>query len=329
MSDLHGQNLAFMVYSIATIDGNVYGPYTFDMIQGWIRESGVNRETRMLRGDIPQWTTAGAFPEFLWDAQPSVACVEVQANVQQPQSPKTDASMGGLIPVNNSFGNSSRVNTPASGDPARSYANRSHKPMSTIGGAPDRLVGSLTRGSQVRLVVTGYFVNEKKHWSWLNEELNFMPAWAAVFVGAVTLASVLLGLIYFRRWWPTTFGVALCIFWLLKAFLSLTNLNGQNIHDALVVTDDLVLVLNRNQLIGAEAKCRGLDHHPRSTVKFSKLGLNDTFGLKRGLLVVFEGGATYKLLQSRSHIDTLHFKHNVVSVTAALDILRTLPLSEA
>ena len=59
MSDLHGQNLAFMVYSIATIDGNVYGPYTFDMIQGWIRESGVNRETRMLRGDIPHFPKTG------------------------------------------------------------------------------------------------------------------------------------------------------------------------------------------------------------------------------------------------------------------------------
>ena len=55
-------------YTIVAGDGQNYGPNAHDVIQSWINEGRIARDTQMARSDVEGWFRAGDYQEFTWPA---------------------------------------------------------------------------------------------------------------------------------------------------------------------------------------------------------------------------------------------------------------------
>ncbi len=55
-------------YTIVAGDGQSYGPNAHDVIQSWINEGRIARDTQMARSDVEGWFRAGDYQEFTWPA---------------------------------------------------------------------------------------------------------------------------------------------------------------------------------------------------------------------------------------------------------------------
>lgn len=91
-------------YTFVASDGQTYGPNAHDVIQGWIHEGRIARDTQMARSDIEGWFKAGDYQEFTWPAgaaaapQPAAAPVMAEPMPAQRGGGRTLADMDpGLV----------------------------------------------------------------------------------------------------------------------------------------------------------------------------------------------------------------------------------------
>lgn len=82
-------------YSIVAGDGQTYGPNAHDVIQSWINEGRIARDTQMARSDVEGWFRAGDYQEFTWPAAASAAPTAVPATAPA-ESARAQSGRAGL-----------------------------------------------------------------------------------------------------------------------------------------------------------------------------------------------------------------------------------------
>lgn len=60
-------------YTFIGGDGREYGPHPLATLQQWIGEGRIDRQTRVRRGDTPDWVSAGNLAELHWPSTPSTS----------------------------------------------------------------------------------------------------------------------------------------------------------------------------------------------------------------------------------------------------------------
>jgi hypothetical protein len=90
-------------YTIVAGDGQTYGPSAHNVIQSWIDEGRIARDTQMARSDVAGWFRAGDYQEFAWpaDAAPAAAAVPATAPAKSArvQSGRVGLTIEDMDPV--------------------------------------------------------------------------------------------------------------------------------------------------------------------------------------------------------------------------------------
>ncbi len=190
-------------YTFVAGDGQTYGPNALAVIQDWIKEGRIARETQMARSDAEGWFNAGDFQEFTWPAGTPVATAAPAATVNAASS---RTSRGGGL-------------TLADMDPGRVAEMRSHGSwfwwiagielvyglMAVFGGQ-----GAPT-GTLMRLIIfgpallaIGFFAHRAHQWAFI--------------VGAILVALRLVDAAMAAAWLPAAIR-AWALFEVFKGFL--------------------------------------------------------------------------------------------------------------